>query len=145
MRRPHASKRADITDAMLFHELPAAKAKPFRLTPPPGQLEKHVVRACKELLLLRGYFPIPLQVGKFRSLDDDERNVWVGRKGLPDYVAMSGHHLSFLVEFKRPGGRLRPAQEKLIFELRQGYGLRVAVVDSVAMLEAFLEDNERAP
>lgn len=106
--------------------------------------EEDVILQCLDLLWHKGYYPIRLPVGKFRRLDDD-RKVWVGQKGLPDYVVLHERYGGFLLEFKRPGGKLRPSQQKFIWEVRQAYHLRVAVVDSVALLQAWLEDHEKKP
>jgi len=99
--------------------------------------EDPVRRALRRLLRSAG-----LEVEEFASGVEFLNSL--GR-GLPDCVVLHEHYPGFLLEFKRPGGRLRAAQQKLIWELRQAYHLRVAVVDSVAMLEAFLEDHERSP
>ena len=111
----------------------------FRLKRPELR-EADVVAACLDLLRVRGYYPVRIPTGLFRTADG--RWVQVGEKGIPDYVAVHGQHPAFFLELKRPGGKPKPHQERQIFELRLGYRLNVAVVDSAAGLRAWLDAHE---
>ena len=109
----------------------------FRLTPPRVKLvENDVERACLDLLRLHGYYVVRLQSGRFKT--SDGRWVTVGEPGLPDYVCVKS---DFFLEVKRPGGKLSPAQINKIFEL-SSCGFRVATIDSVERLEAWLDEHE---
>lgn len=98
--------------------------------------ENDVEKSCIQILQLRGYKVLRLPVGLFKTLDG--RYHPVGEAGLPDYVALKGCAQPLFVEVKRPGGKLSPAQEAKIAELRQAYNLLVAVVDSPEALAEWL-------
>ena len=53
---------------------------------------------------------------------------WIGRNGAPDYFFAKDSRV-VLIEFKRPGGKPRPGQEKEIAAL-QAAGVEVHVVDN---------------
>jgi hypothetical protein len=109
----------------------------FRLTPPRVKLvENDVERACLDLLRLHGYYVVRLQSGKFKTVDG--RWVTVGEPGLPDYCVIKR---DFFVEVKAPGRKLSPAQINKIFEL-EACGFRVATIDGVERLEAWLREHE---
>lgn len=59
-----------------------------------------------------------------------------GKNGFPDRTVLTPRGM-FFIEFKAPGGKLRPAQEEWIERLRK-LGFYVAVIDSVAMAEQTL-------
>jgi hypothetical protein len=69
----------------------------------------------------------------------------MGERGTPDWAAIHPTHRGFLLEVKRPGRELDLHQRAKVDQLRIGYGLRVAVVDSAADLKAWLAEHERAP
>ena len=109
----------------------------FKLTEPPIKLsENDVEKQCTDLLKVRGYRPIRLNSGKFRTVDN--RWITIGEVGMPDYVIPA-----FFVEVKRPGKHISPEQEKKIFELTRGWNLPVAVVDSMEALNEFLNNLKR--
>jgi hypothetical protein len=117
----------------------------FRLRPNEFKpSENDVERACKDLLYLRGYRPLRENSGLFPTPDSlcdqcraKARWVRVGEPGMPDYSIPR-----FMMEVKRPGGKLSAEQEAKIFEL-EIHGVRVAVVDSAEALLAWLEAYER--
>ena len=117
--------------------------KRFRLTSPkaPKLSENDVERACLDLLAYRQWYVIRLQSGLFKTKDD--RYVRVGRKGLPDYVALHRRYPGFLLETKRPGGELSPDQVKVIWEFREGYRIAVATIDRVEDLIPWLDEHEK--
>ncbi len=116
----------------------------FRLTPPRVRLsEKDVTKACLHLLGLRGYYVIRNQSGLFRT--PDHRWIRAGVRGLPDYTALHPRWPGFLMELKRPGGQLSPEQVERIAEIRRGFGLALAVIDSVDALDEWLHQHERSP
>ena len=109
----------------------------FRLTPPRVKIsEKDVKRACLDILRYRGYLPIPLQSGLFKT--PDGRFVRIGEPGLPDVVVAR-----FFVELKRPGGELSSEQRAKIREF-QCYGVPTAVPDSPEALVRWLEEYKKA-
>ena len=113
----------------------------FRLTAPKIQpLEKHVVEACITILNLRHYWTKRLNTGVFRTLDG--RWHTEGTKGDPDYVALHRTFPGFLLEFKRPGGKLTPEQYERHYEIRLGYQIDIAIVDSTEALERWLDAHE---
>jgi hypothetical protein len=116
----------------------------FRLTAPkaPKLREDDVERACLDLLAYRGYYVIRLHSGLFRTAD--ARWIQVGKRGLPDYVAVHHRHRGFLLETKRPGGGLSPAQEKTIWEIQSGYRIPVARIDRIEQLSPWLDAHEEA-
>lgn len=117
-----------------------SKQKLFRLTPPTIR-ESDVARACCAVLYYRGYFPVRIPTGLYETVDG--RKVKVGDVGIPDYVAIHERHPGFFLEVKRPGGHLRPEQRSKIGQLRAGYRLAVAVVDSAQALVEWLDAHER--
>lgn len=118
------------------------RAKPFRLKPPPRLREDDVERACLDLLRYRGYYPVRLQSGLFKT--PDGRWTRVGEPGIPDYIAAHGSYPAVFVEVKRPGGALSTEQRDKIGELEL-WRLAVATVDSVEALLSYLEQHERRP
>ena len=113
----------------------------FRLTAyKPKIAESHVAKACVQVLALRGWKVMRLPVGLFKTLDG--RHQSIGEPGIPDYVALHPNYIGFFLEVKRPGGKLSKVQEIKIEQLRQGYGLAVAVVDSVEALAEWLRRHE---
>ena len=74
----------------------------FRLTSPPKPKlsENDVERACLDVLRYRGYRPVRVPAGKYRT-PDGQRWVQIGEPGMPDYVIQQ-----FFLEVKRPGGRV---------------------------------------
>jgi hypothetical protein len=112
-------------------------ARPFKLRPPQIKLvENDVERQCLDILRLRGFCPIRLNSGKFQTIDG--RWITIGEKGLPDYVIPL-----FFVETKRPDGQLSPEQDRKIWELEHIWGVKTAVVDSVAALIEWLDQHAK--
>jgi len=113
--------------------------KPFELTSP--RLNENDIEAqCLGLLWRRGYYPVRLNSGLFKTADN--RWVRVGERGLPDYIAIHERYRGFFLEVKRPGGKLSEDQQIKIRNLRHAYHLRVAAVDSVETLHAWLNEHE---
>jgi hypothetical protein len=113
----------------------------FQLKAPKVRLsENNVEGACLDILRLRGYLVLRQESGLFKT--PDGRWIRVGQKGLPDYAALHGQHLSFLLEVKRPGGKLSPDQSRKIQEISLAYRVPVVVVDSAAALGAWLNEHE---
>jgi len=115
----------------------------FRLTSPPRLKvrESDVAKACVDLLRWRGYFVLRLQTGLFKT--PDGRFVPVGEKGLPDYIAVHERFPGFLLETKRPGEELGPEQILKVEEIRLGFRIAVAVIDSVDAMTPWLDEHER--
>jgi len=113
----------------------------FRLTPPVVRLSENDIEAqCLDLLGLRGFWPIRLHAGRFKTADG-KRWITGVEKGTPDWAAVKAP--SFLVEVKRPGGSLSPEQQRRIRELTLGYHLPIVVVESVEELEDWLKRFQR--
>lgn len=113
--------------------------KPFRLTSPKIKLvENDVEKACLDLLRLRGYYPVRLQSGLFKT--PDGRWCRVGEPGLPDYVIVKR---DWFLEVKRPGGKPNPAQIQKVFELEKIHRIPVATIDSVEHLVEWLDALEK--
>lgn len=110
----------------------------FRLRPPKIRLtENHVERQCLDLLRLRGFNPIRLNSGKFKTKDN--RWITIGEVGIPDYVIPA-----FFMEVKRPGGELSPEQTQKIWELEKIWGLQTIVTDNVAGLIEWLDQRVKS-
>jgi hypothetical protein len=120
-----------------------SRSDSFRLQPPPALKEADVVEACCDLLALRGYKVIRQQVARAKTAAGN----WltIGELGMPDFIAMHGKFRSFLMEVKRPGGKLSPEQVFKIQQLQMGYRLAVAVVESSRELHDWLTQHERSP
>ena len=117
--------------------------RPFRLRAP--QISEDDVEAgCKTILALHNYWVGRLNAGLFKSWDG-QRPIRGVPKGTPDYVCCHGRHRNFLLEVKRPGGKLNPDQEIQIQVIRDQFELPVAVVESVDELCNFLAQHERSP
>ena len=93
------------------------------------------------MLLVHGWYPIRLQSGFFYTKDG--RGITVGAPGLPDYVVLHKTHPGFLLETKRPKGKLSLKQEQKRWELTGAYCLAVAVVDEVERLVEWLAEHEK--
>ena len=116
--------------------------KRFRLSAPRIKLsENDVERQCLDLLRLRGYYPLRLQSGLFKTKDD--RHVRVGEPGLADYVVLHRTFPGFLMEVKRPGGKLSTVQEKKFFEV-QTNSIAWCAVDSYEYLMRWLYAHEKS-
>jgi|SRR5580765_2263861 len=115
--------------------------KPFRLTRPTLN-ENDIEAACLDLLHIRGYKEERLHSGRFRTMDG-KRVITAGEPGIPDYVTVHRQFPGFYLEVKRPGGQPKPHQETKIRELRSGWRLAVAVVDSAMNLRDWLNAHER--
>jgi hypothetical protein len=79
----------------------------------------------RKLLLLAGAFPVK-----------------VGYDGWPDYIVLIGDNRHFWIEWKAPGGKLRPNQVKRIEQLRKG-GELVYVLDEAGEALAALAEARR--
>ena len=116
----------------------------FRLTSPkpPTVREKAVVEACLDLLRYRGYFPVRLHTGLFKTPDGAR---WISGtpKGTPDYMAVHEKYPGLLLETKRPGGDPSPAQQEKQWELRFAYRLAVVTIDGVEALSRWLDEHEK--
>lgn len=123
--------------------------RPFKLSPPPPLRERDVISACLDLLRYKGYFPIRVHSGLFKTLDG--RILRMGEPGIPDYACVHERYPGFLLETKRPGKVPTPDQEKKAQEIRLGYHLAVAAADDVAALARWIDkhesnyNNERLP
>ena len=123
----------------------------FRLTSPRVKLvENDVEKVCIELLRLRGYYVVRLQVGKFLMPDEavlrtlkqagiQPRWIPIGEPGLPDYVCIKH---DFFLETKRPGGKLLATQMEKAIELAANR-IAVATIDSVEHLAKWLDEREQ--
>jgi hypothetical protein len=102
-----------------------------------------VERACLDLLRYRGYWIGRNHCGKFRTAD---LNRWItgAPKGTPDYACLHQTFPGFLLEVKRPGEGISDDQKQQILEIRLGYRLAIAVVDTVEALDAWLGQHEAA-
>jgi hypothetical protein len=113
----------------------------FRLTPPPRLVENDIERACLDLLRYRGYWVVRVHAGTFRSADG-QRWIKGADKGTPDYACVHERFRGFLLETKRPGEHTSPEQKQKIMEIRLGYHLAIAVIDSVDALDMWLRQHE---
>lgn len=116
----------------------------FKLTAPKLHVtEKHVAGACLELLQYRGYFPVRLQSGYWKSLDG-KRIRRMGFPGLPDYVAAHAIFPAVFLETKAPQGKLSLAQQQTIWGMTTSYGVAVVTVSNVEALNDWLDEHEAA-
>jgi len=148
-------------------------SRAFRLEP--DQLsEKDVAKQCMTILALHHYLVIRCNAGIFRPIEDGkptdccpdganpdltlaeifgasrqkaprQRAIHGAEKGFPDYACLHGYHRNFLLEVKRPGGKLSADQEARHADIQLRYGVPIAVADSVDALCNFLAQHERAP
>lgn len=75
---------------------------------------------------------------------------WIGRRGAPDRLVLMKSPVSiehaahsscfFFVELKRPGGKLRPEQEREIAILRES-GVSVLVFDTIEQINFFFSER----
>ncbi len=117
--------------------------RPFKLTAPTLS-ENDVEAQCMTILQLHSYWVVKLHAGVFKSLDD-RRYIHGVPKGTPDYVCCHERHRNFLLEVKRPGGKLNPDQETQIAIIERQFRLPVVVVEHVEHLCNFLARHERSP
>jgi len=71
--------------------------------------------------------------GLFRKLK------WIGRRGAPDRFIALNQRVS-LVEVKRPGGVLRPEQEREHARLK-AQGVNVVTVSTLEEVDNFIKEN----
>jgi hypothetical protein len=81
--------------------------------------------------------------GRLLALREAVVPVKVGYDGWPDHLMLLGNGLHFWVEWKAPGGRLRPNQVVRIEGLRQA-GDTVHVLDDADALPAHIREFRRA-
>lgn len=103
--------------------------------------ENDIEQQCLDVLRYRGYYIQRQHVGKYRTLDG-KRIITAAPEGEPDYTATHGIHRAFLLEIKAPGKKTSPKQDQRIFEIKLGYQLNIAVVDSLSALLDFLQQHE---
>ena len=103
--------------------------------------ESEVAKACVNWLAYHGYKAERLNVGLFWT--QDGRRHPEGRPGRPDYLVCHAKYPGFYLEIKAPGGKLSPEQQMEHMNLERGWGIEVAVVDSVTALIAWLEEREK--
>jgi len=96
------------------------------------------------ILQLHHYWVVKLHAGVFQTLDYG-RHIHGVKRGTPDYACLHEFHRNFLLEVKRPGGKLNPDQEFQIDFIQQSYRLPVAIVESAEDLCNFLAEHERSP
>jgi hypothetical protein len=125
---------AEIAEAGMSH--------PWRLTSWTPS-ENDVEAGCLTILEFHKYYVQRVPCGTFLTLDG--RYQKGAPKGTPDYACMHAHYRNFLLEVKRPGGRLSPDQEKRIEFIRLHYELPIVVVKSVDELCDFLAKHEHSP
>jgi hypothetical protein len=116
---------------------------PFALTPPPIS-EDDVEAGCLTILGLHQYYVIRLHAGVFETLDQ-KRKITGVKRGTPDYACLHAVHRGFLLEAKRPGGKLSDDQVRQIEILQIQFRLPIVVVYSVDQLCDFLAKHERSP
>jgi hypothetical protein len=117
-------------------------ARRFKLTPPKPavMVENDVEKQCLDLLLYRGWYPIRLQVGRFKTVAD--KWLTIGKAGLPDYVVIHESHPGFFMETKRPKGDRSDVQIRVHWELTKAYRLAVVTIDGLDPLRAWLAAHE---
>lgn len=115
----------------------------FELTSPKPakQVEADVIEACLGILRLKQWWPVRLHAGRFRTLDL-RRYITGVPKGTPDYVCAHECYPAFLIEFKRPGQKPTPEQERMALTIRLGFRLATVAVDSVESLSEWLRQHE---
>jgi len=115
--------------------------RPFRLRAP-IPTENDVEAGCLSFLRLRGYWPIRLHAGRFKTADGKRWIQGVDR-GTPDWAAIHPLYPGFLFEAKRPGESPEPHQLAKITELQVAYRLAIEVVHSPLDLNRWLDLHER--
>jgi hypothetical protein len=122
-------------------------ARRFKLTSPswPKLTENDVEKACLDLLLAKGLYPVRLNSGLFPTPDSLCENCrpnarWVrnGEPGIPDYCIPN-----WFLECKAPGGKLSEEQRIKIVVLRRYWDLDTAVVHDVGELADWLAKLKR--
>jgi len=107
-----------------------------------GVPESATVRACLDLLNVRGWFPLRVLCGVFQTLDG-KRHVSGPPKGTPDYACLHWHYPAFLLETKRPiGGVLAEAQVQRQHIIHTGYHLPILVCADAHELTVWLDEHE---
>lgn len=117
--------------------------RPWGLTSPVPS-ENDVEASCKAILSRHGYWVKKNHAGLFQSMDGRRRINGVP-KGTPDYTCLHSKHRGFLLEVKRPGGKLSDDQVEQIEYLESEFNLPIAVVQSAEDLAVFLALHERSP
>lgn len=97
--------------------------------------ETDLVRACLQLLALRGIFAWRNNTGVMRR---GAHVYWVGLKGSSDILGLLPDGRFLAIECKRPGNRLTPDQRTFQQRVIQHHGV-AWVVWSAAQLEKELE------
>ena len=115
--------------------------------------ENHVEQACLDLLQHHHYWPVRQHAGRLIAPDEcvlrvlretstPYRWITVGATGLPDWALIHPERPGFLMEVKRPGGKLNRQQEAKHLELKL-WPLEIVVIDGVEELLAWLNEHEK--
>jgi hypothetical protein len=114
----------------------------FRLTSN-ELVEADVVRACLDLLVVRGWLPLRLHAGTLKTLDG-KRWIKLHDKGTPDYVVTHWHWPAFFLETKRPvGGVLSSEQQQRQKELWRGFHQETITCRDALALKDWLDGWEQ--
>lgn len=104
--------------------------------------ESCLVKACIELLTLKGYFAIRNNSGMLVIKDKDKtRAVKMGLKGSADIIACSPTGKFVAIECKASRGRLTKAQQEFLEKIQSLGGIAL-VIRNVDDLIKFLERKE---
>ncbi|WP_169720680.1 VRR-NUC domain-containing protein [Thermodesulfovibrio yellowstonii] len=105
--------------------------------------ESCLVRACIELLVLKGYFPIRNNSGMLVIKEKDRtRAVKMGMKGSADIIACSPEGKFVAIECKTSRGRLSKAQQEFLNKVQSIGGIAL-VIRNIDDLIKFLEGKGR--
>ncbi len=107
---------------------------------PDDQVEREVIKACREILGRRQFRMerIPCGLHFFPG----GQPVTYGEPGTPDYVAVSGRMPGFYIETKATKGTVDAIQSRKHTEIKQFWGIETAIVHARESLVAFLEQHE---
>jgi len=119
--------------------------KPTKRKKKNKKVESKVQAECIKLLKDQGWFVIRTNSGAavYYDKQGNKRIIWyywlhslffdaVKKSGFPDVLALNGSKFK-LIEVKRPGEDLRDSQ-KLCIRILKKHGIKVLVVDSVAVM-----------
>lgn len=120
----------------------------------PPLKESHVIKQHKDFLEHRGWYLIRIHVGTFvplrcfmalanaikkgnpalikKAVADAQRSIiTIGKEGQSDYLAVHPQYGALWVEFKRPGGKIRPKQLTFYDEITRAYRFLAVITDNI--------------
>jgi hypothetical protein len=104
--------------------------------------ETDVIKACLDLLDVRGWVHHRLHCGRFWTIPD-KRVITMNPAGTPDFLCAHPRYPAFYMETKRPRGALTAVQEFKKIWIERSQHLCVIKIDNPYALKQWLDQIEK--